>query len=855
MTVTSARERPPRGSADTPSISERPRACTAARIAYGSSEALTKMFRSLLRGPRISAFAFAPAAALLNTSASTFCGGSKADLKQKEKDEAARREQYAAAMAWVNADERRTAYAASVLKAEDGESKVWPLISERSLYNRLYNGVDNDQPFKAQAILTRQEELDIVAACKELNRHAQGIDRAQLGQMVLDSLRLRPLINRGRHYEPLSANARQMLKNEKVGQAWFTHFFAKPHGITEKRPCSEEILRAKWMTKENSVKHFAFLTACLERAEIIDPTTGKITDPRRVLNSDECPNPFGGTGHRGKVIAEVGLPCRRLVSSARKHTSLDVCVGLDGHLYDPHLIYPAKHIQRSMIPKGDKLETFISVTEKGYQTAGSLLPTLKHWDKDLQKRKVPKPVVWMTDGHVSRINLAVVEWCHKNGWIMYLSPPHTTGIHQPLDQIFSSWHKAFNDRVKAWCDTHTGKEVNTAIFATIFAEAWSHWIRSDSIVSAFRRCGVTVDGLHPDAIPLEKFVVATVMHNPPPNSMTASVTTAPEVTNQSATSAPTTSTLPAAAAPTDHLPTRATTARNANALDAAEAPEFDMAELDAEWESPCPERGSYSTRAQYFELKAKAACEAARKFKAMAQKLRNTPVTLKEYHPAFQPKKAEVEEKPENSREALKPSLWGDVTDIAGTDLEGKLKKQAEDEQKAQDEKDERKRSAEQRRAERAEEEARKRTERDDKRAREGPVLELLKDLCYIDKNADEVSAGAMAKFAKANRAQLRTHGIEVGLQPTLKAMMPQMMEMAKSMPESNVWKAAPPLALPAPTAQEDVEEEADDAMVVPVDVEAMDAATVDVTNDPGSAHGTPTKPAEKRTRQSARHG
>ena len=68
------------------------------------------------------------------------------------------------------------------------------------------------------------------------------------------------------------------------------------------------------MTKENSLKHFDFLGGALARAEIIDPVTGKITDPRRVLNSDECPNPFGGTGHRDKVVAAVGEPCKKLVS-------------------------------------------------------------------------------------------------------------------------------------------------------------------------------------------------------------------------------------------------------------------------------------------------------------------------------------------------------------------------------------------------------------------------------------------------------------------------------------------------------------------------------------------------------------
>ena len=52
---------------------------------------------------------------------------------------------------------------------------------------------------------------------------------------------------------------------------------------------------------------------------------GKIVDPQRVINSDECPNPWNATGGRTKFLGAVGEPCRRLISSAREHTSLDVC--------------------------------------------------------------------------------------------------------------------------------------------------------------------------------------------------------------------------------------------------------------------------------------------------------------------------------------------------------------------------------------------------------------------------------------------------------------------------------------------------------------------------------------------------
>ena len=78
---------------------------------------------------------------------------------------------------------------------------------------------------------------------------------------------------------------------------------------------------------------------------------GNILDPRRMLNSNECPNPWRGTGDRGKVIGEAGKPCVKLVTSARQHTSLDVLIGMDGHLYGPHIIFQEAWVQKQMIPK------------------------------------------------------------------------------------------------------------------------------------------------------------------------------------------------------------------------------------------------------------------------------------------------------------------------------------------------------------------------------------------------------------------------------------------------------------------------------------------------------------------------
>ena len=104
--------------------------------------------------------------------------------------------------------------------------------------------MNNDNPFARLSARTPQEERDLVETCKELNSHAQGLDRKHLGSLAIDCLKLRPVLNVGRDYVLLNHNARQMLKRGEPSAEWFTHFFADHPDVTEKRPGSEELMRA-----------------------------------------------------------------------------------------------------------------------------------------------------------------------------------------------------------------------------------------------------------------------------------------------------------------------------------------------------------------------------------------------------------------------------------------------------------------------------------------------------------------------------------------------------------------------------------------------------------------------------------
>lgn len=756
----------------------------------------------------------------------TACGKTKHETVQGVKDEAARAAQMREAMAWAESNDKK-AWATANRKDEHG-NLVWPLISVSALDQRMKGKVDNDNPYAAHQVLTAAEESDLVATCKELNSHGQGLDREHLGNLVLDCLKLRHVLNVGRDYKPLSHNAKKMLASGEVGQEWFTGFFSRNPTLSEKRPCAEEILRARWMTPTVSASHFEALRALLKRVDLLDDL-GRITDPRRLLNSDECPNPWRGTGDRGKVIAEVGQPCKKLVSAARQHTSLDVMIGLDGHLYAPHIIFAGVYIQRQMIPRKEAIPyAKISATEKGYQTGASLLEGLKCWDRELVRRGVPKPVVWTTDGHASRLNSDVLRWCRENEWIMYLYPPHTTGIHQWLDQIFNMWHKTFNGCVKAWCDANPGGEIDKSKFTDLFSEAWPKWTKPAAIVAAAGRCGVSVSGLNPAAIPRSKLVL----------SESVSTTKSPAVPLPAPTPLPL---LPSPAGSGDASTSSAPLAR----------PTFtseQLASLDQDWVVPEPKEGECGTRAEFYKAKCDLLEEEARRFRAMAIELRNTPITLKETHPSWQVKYVTppTEEERKEGQRRIK-GQWGDMDSVQMLE---QLDAQQKEEEKERDAKEERKRDMAERRAERELLAQQKKELKEAQRALEAPATHLLQRLRFTEENQDEISGAQLADFVKANRAKLKELGVDISATSRVK-LMPELLGKIATAPGNFAWVAAPPKVLLPP---KDGEPPVAPALLLPPPAPPEQASSApssprETAAAPDEAPGSIEKPAPKRNR------
>ena len=72
---------------------------------------------------------------------------------------------------------------------------------------------------------------------------------------------------------------------------------------------------------------------------------------------------------------------------------------------------------------------WVSVTEKGTQTKDSFFAFAKWLIRKVRARGIVGTIVWITDGHISRMSLQLVQWLIANEVELFFLPPHSTTAH------------------------------------------------------------------------------------------------------------------------------------------------------------------------------------------------------------------------------------------------------------------------------------------------------------------------------------------------------------------------------------------------------------------------------------------
>jgi hypothetical protein len=213
-------------------------------------------------------------------------------------------------------------------------------------------------------ILTNAERLALaewVLACAD-GQQPKG--RTEISAKVREVLLARHASNKRRQWcgGSIRLNAQELAvarnSDAHLAKNFFERFFpwcrARGIKVEEGTERSQDKERAVKMTEAVVERHFYGefgLEAELIDAGVMDPVTKVIEDPRRVLNSDETPQPIDAPqkGSRPKVAKREGMPVRKATTTSKDILSVNMTWDLGGHLYGMQAVLKLLNLHSALV--------------------------------------------------------------------------------------------------------------------------------------------------------------------------------------------------------------------------------------------------------------------------------------------------------------------------------------------------------------------------------------------------------------------------------------------------------------------------------------------------------------------------
>ena len=407
---------------------------------------------------------------------------------------------------------------------------LFPLVKSRDNIDRILDGKTKHPSCAKEycSILTQEEEAVIVSFIVNKARAYQPVNRQMIEERILALLRLRQQTNRsckgGRKFKKLSPAAKRSLDRGKLSRKFWERFDTKHRAVLrKKRRGATSMKRVLSCSKEMATEHIDNLAEELMSCGIMENGvknasgvwTGVI-DPTRIFNHDETPQfiNYGVDGSANNLFySGKGERCAAAKTENRECVTVAPMICLTGEMCMCHVIFPSKGLKANMAPKEavDAIENLlISSTENGFITGKACKKFYDMFDSYLTKNNVKRPVVVLTDGHSSRYDIEVLRFCKEKQIYQFVSPPDTTGLLQPLDQINSMLHSAYRNCVER--NFAPGSHVNRESFMLILAEIWPNWASKESVRKSFKRCGISKTSLDISYMQQDKFASADLVN-------------------------------------------------------------------------------------------------------------------------------------------------------------------------------------------------------------------------------------------------------------------------------------------------------------------------------------------------------
>ncbi|MES9882742.1 MAG: hypothetical protein ABW185_17890 [Sedimenticola sp.] len=179
-----------------------------------------------------------------------------------------------------------------------------------------------------------------------------------------------------------------------------------------------------------------------------------------------------------------------VVTSERSATTTILgCGNALGYQIPPFFVFAGARM-RTELMEGASVGAQGTVSKSGWSNSSVFMDYIQNHFVRYAKADPEEPILLLYDGHRSHISPFLVDWAKENNIILFVLPPHTSHILQPMDVgCFGAFAKIYSDECQRF-QRSNGTVVNRYNVCAISSKAYTKALSPVNLQAAFRKSGV-----------------------------------------------------------------------------------------------------------------------------------------------------------------------------------------------------------------------------------------------------------------------------------------------------------------------------------------------------------------------------
>ena len=213
-----------------------------------------------------------------------------------------------------------------------------------------------------------------------------------------------------------------------------------------------------------------------------------LNKPERIFNIDETGI---ATEHQPpKVVCSTDSNPQAVTSPRSSLVTIIAGGNAIGNSIPPYYIFAGKRWNPEFLQNAC-IGTSGEMTKNGWSNTEVFQNYVKKHFVRYANLSSDTPTLLLYEGHKSHINLTLTHWASRNNVILFVLPPHTSHLHQPLDvAIFGAFKRMYSRECHYYMQQNPGLTISKYCVAELTAKPYTKALSTENLQVAFRKTGI-----------------------------------------------------------------------------------------------------------------------------------------------------------------------------------------------------------------------------------------------------------------------------------------------------------------------------------------------------------------------------